>query len=106
MRRFLAGDFNILARNIFEIWAKKYKKLQFFDTPWHTESRSNGANFWLVMRVHTLTQGITIYGLGLMVTKRPHQVDGWMGGQMDATRTILLPQLSAELKMTTKFGKL
>jgi hypothetical protein len=33
MRRFPAGDFNILARNIFEIWAKKEKKLQFFDTP-------------------------------------------------------------------------
>jgi hypothetical protein len=30
---FPTGDFNILARNIFEIWAKKSKKLQFFDTP-------------------------------------------------------------------------
>jgi hypothetical protein len=34
-----------------------------------------------------------------MATKRAHQVDGWMDGQTDATRTILLPQLSAQLKM-------
>jgi hypothetical protein len=35
-----------------------------------------------------------------MATKRAHQVDGWMDGWTDATRTILLPQLSAELKIT------
>jgi hypothetical protein len=51
------------------------------------------------MRVHTGHHHDPIgYGLGLMVTKRTHQVDGWMDGQTDATQTILLPQLSAELK--------
>jgi hypothetical protein len=88
MRRFPAGNFNTLARNI-------------FDTPWHTESRSNGANFWLVMRVYTGHHHDPIgYGLGLMVTKRAHQVDGRMDGWTNASRTILLPQLSAELKIT------
>jgi hypothetical protein len=77
MRRFPEGDFNILARNIFEIWAKKLKKIEIFRYSWHTESRSNGANFWLVMRVHTGHHHDPIgYGLGVMVTKRAHQVDG------------------------------
>jgi hypothetical protein len=42
---------------------------------------------------------LTPYGLGLMVTKRAPQVDGRMDGRTDATRPILLTQLSAELKM-------
>jgi cytochrome b subunit of formate dehydrogenase len=70
---FPAGDFNILAQNIFEIWAKRSRKLQFFNTPWHTESRSNGADLQLVMRVHTGHHHDPIgYGLGLRVTKHAH----------------------------------
>jgi hypothetical protein len=81
MRRFPAEDFNILARNIFEIWAKMSKKLQFFNTP---GSRSNSTNVGFVMRVHTGHHHDLIgYGLGLMVTKRAHQVDGWMDGWTD-----------------------
>jgi hypothetical protein len=61
------------------------KKVKYFlPYPWHTESRSNGANFWLVMRVHTGHHHDPIgYELGLMVTKRAHQVDGWMDGRTD-----------------------
>jgi hypothetical protein len=66
--------------------------------PWSAECRSNRADFWLLMTVQTGVHHDPIgYGLGLMVTKRAPQVDGWMDGQMDATRTILLSQLSAEL---------
>jgi hypothetical protein len=53
------------------------------------------------MRVHTGHHHDPIgYALGLMVTKRVHQVDGWMDGWTDATRTILLPK--AELKRMKK----
>jgi hypothetical protein len=52
----------------------------FFDTPWHTESRSNGANYWFVMRGHH--QDPIGYELGLMVTKCAHQVDGRMDRRM------------------------
>jgi hypothetical protein len=53
-------------------------------------SKPNGTDFWLVMRVHTGHHRDPMeYGLGLMVAKCAHQVDGWMDGQMDATRTIL-----------------
>jgi hypothetical protein len=91
MRRFPVGDFKILARNILRYGQKSQKKLQFVDTPWHTESRSYGTHFWFVMRVHTGHHHDPIvvmrvhtghhhdpigYGLGLMVTKRAHQVDG------------------------------
>jgi hypothetical protein len=37
MRRFPADDFNILARNIFQIWAK-VKKIAIFRYPCHTET--------------------------------------------------------------------
>jgi hypothetical protein len=78
----------------------KSKKNCNFSIPWHTESRSNGTNFRFVMRVHAGHHHDPIgYGLGLMVTKCGHQVDGRMDGWTDATRTILLPQLSAELKI-------
>jgi hypothetical protein len=79
---------------------KKVKQIAIFQSPWHTESRSNGTNFGFVMRVHTGHHHDPIgYGLGFMVTKCAHQDDGPMDGWTDATQTILLPQLSAQLKM-------
>jgi hypothetical protein len=59
------------------------------------------------MRVQTDVHHDPIgYGLGLMVTKRAPQADGWMDGQTDATRNILLTQLSAELKTFSKLTHL
>jgi hypothetical protein len=40
-----------------------------------------------------------------MVTKHAPQVDGRMDGQTDATQTILLAQLSAELKIKESLSK-
>jgi hypothetical protein len=61
---------------------------------------SNCSDFWCLMRVQTDVHHDTIgHRLGLMVTKRAPQVDGWMDGRTAATRTILLAQLSAELKI-------
>jgi hypothetical protein len=89
MRRFPAGDFNILARNVFEISAKKSKKIAIFRYPWHTEKVGQMAPIFSLL-VYTGHQHDPIgYGLGLMVTKRAHQVDdGWMDGRTDAIRTI------------------
>jgi hypothetical protein len=44
--------------------------------PWSAESRSNRANFGILMRVQTGVQHDPMgYGLGLMVTKCAPQVD-------------------------------
>jgi hypothetical protein len=96
---FPAGDLNILARNIFEMWAKS-KKIAIFRYPLHTESRSNGANLWLVMRVHTGHHHDPI-GYGLVHTRLTDRwMDGWMDGWTDATRTILKTVLPLGFELT------
>jgi hypothetical protein len=75
---------------------------RFGHRPWSAECRSNRSDFWSLMRIQTgVHHDPAGYGLGLMVTKRAPQVDGWMDGWTDATRPILLPQLSAELKQAS-----